>query len=822
MKLFYPIILLFFFLNLESQERKSIEAYRFLNPPTIDGKLLESEWSNIKPAGNFILWKPVTRFGKKIPTDYETKAYFGYDDKAIYIGGKLSHPNPASIRREFGQRDQIFGVDTEGFWVSIDTNDDKESQFSFLVTAAGAVADLYAEGEWSGNSLNYDTVFDAKISIDDDGWTAEMIIPYSAIRFPKNNIQNWGINFGRDLLGELEEEYMWNPVNENDKEYNEQMGLVTNIKNINPPVRLFFYPYLQSSINTQKGTSSSASYSAGLDLKYGLNNSFTLDLTLIPDFGQVSFDDRELNLSPFEQQFTEKRAFFTEGADLFKKADIGGFRSGNFFYSRRIGQEIRFNENDYLNDGEEIITYDEKPDLINSVKVTGTTDGKLSIGFLNAITGRAYAFIKNNNDNSTRKELISPLTNYNIISLSQQLINDYSSISFLNTNVSRSGSFEDANNYSIVFDLFDKKRAFNFKSLVMGSYAPRVSDKKGFRGYFTIQELKGNLRFGLTWEGADKYYNQNELGFFSRNDFQSFSAMFRYRIFKEFKNLRSYTNYLRIGERFRFNDGTRTGGGFRFGNNFETKNLTKFELDFDYTGVNKDFYETRSEDRYFIEPENYGVKFGFDTNSNNTFSYGLEFELSEYVNKQFDENKYSNRFRLKTKYRISNKVTFSTESQSERINDDVGFLQKKEGDIHFGKRLVKSIENSVDLTYNIDNYKYLSLKFRNFWSTANYDEILFNLLENGKREMIDYSILNSDPNTNFNLWNLDLNFDWWFSPGSTISVQYKNQIFNRDDRSGLDYYKSIKDLFGMPIEHQLSLRVNYLIDYNKLRKNDKG
>ena len=80
--------------------------------------------------------------------------------------------------------------------------------------------------------------------------------------------------------------------------------------------------------------------------------------------------------------------------------------------------------------------------------------------------------------------------------------------------------------FVIPFDLFDKKRAFNFKSLVMGSYAPRLSDKKGFRGYFTIQELKGNLRFGLTWEGADKYYNQNELGFFSRNDFQSFSAMF--------------------------------------------------------------------------------------------------------------------------------------------------------------------------------------------------------------------------------------------------------------------------------------------------------
>ena len=82
--------------------------------------------------------------------------------------------------------------------------------------------------------------------------------------------------------------------------------------------------------------------------------------------------------------------------------------------------------------------------------------------------------------------------------------------------------------------------------------------------------------------------------------------------------------------------------------------------------------------------------------------------------------------------------------------------------------------------------------------------------------------MSRDPNTNFNLWNLDLKFDWWFSPGSTITLQYKNQIFNRDNQSGLDYYKSLKDLFGMPIEHQLSLRINYLIDYNKLKRNDKS
>ena len=100
---------------------------------------------------------------------------------------------------------------------------------------------------------------------------------------------------------------MWNPVDLKNESYEESMGLVKNIQNIDPPVRLFFYPYLQSAVNIQKSLKPSSSYSAGLDLKYGLSNSFTLDLTLIPDFGQVSFDDRELNLSPFEQQFSNVR-----------------------------------------------------------------------------------------------------------------------------------------------------------------------------------------------------------------------------------------------------------------------------------------------------------------------------------------------------------------------------------------------------------------------------------------------------------------------------------------------------------------------------------
>jgi len=131
--------------------------------------------------------------------------------------------------------------------------------------------------------------------------------------------------------------------------------LLKGLKNITPPTRLFFYPYLQSSVDLKKNSKPLNGYSAGMDIKYGISNNFTLDATLIPDFGQVAFDNKELNLSPFEQKFDENRAFFTEGAQLFQKADSQGYMSGNFFYSRRIGEDISVDFDELVQDNQDLL-----------------------------------------------------------------------------------------------------------------------------------------------------------------------------------------------------------------------------------------------------------------------------------------------------------------------------------------------------------------------------------------------------------------------------------------------------------------------------------
>ena len=817
MKYIYCGFFFFTFLfSATTQERKIIEAYRFQVSPKIDGIISEKEWKKIIPATNFTLFQPENRSGEEIPVGYETYAYFGYDDKAIYIAAQLNHPDPNNIPSEFSERDDMDAI-SEKFLVSIDTYDNTKERFTFFVSSSGGLIDGLNTGEFDEEGLRYNTLFDAKVQKNKKGWSTEIIIPYSALRFPNKKNHNWGINFGRNIK-DFEEMYVWSPVDERILNYHESLGLVKNIKEINPPTRLFLYPYVQSAVNFQKDLKPSSSYSAGLDLKYGISNSFTIDATLIPDFGQVTFDDEELNLTPFEQEFDENRPFFTEGADLFKIVDGASFRGGSFFYSRRIGQRTSINEDEILNDGDQLLSYDETPKLLNSIKLTGTTNNNLSIGFINAITDKSYALIRENNDN-IRKELITPLTNFNVLSLSQKIINDYSSIGFINGNLNRESSFQDANNYAFMANIFDNKRNFSFKGYYYKTYSPRLSQRSGKRKIITIEELKGNFRYWLHIHAANRYYNPNEIGFFNSKNFIQYGSRVSYQILNKNKYFRSFQSGLYLGYQTRYDSNIKNRSGFSLWTTFQTNNLWRFSIRMRGVSKLKDWYETRTEDRFILDPSLLTTSFGIDSDNTKKFSFGTDYIFTNYKNYQFNENKFQNEFRFYVDYRISEQFSINIRTSNERRNDDVGFLMKRNGLIYFGLRNIKSIENNLRMEYNFNRNASLSLRFRNFWSTADYYEKLFELLDDGTRKEVNYSILNRNPNTNFNIWNLDLNFEWWFAPGSNMVLLYRNQIFNRDDQSGINYYNSLKNLFETPTEHQLSLRLNYLIDYNKIKKN---
>jgi len=230
-------------------------------------------------------------------------------------------------------------------------------------------------------------------------------------------------------------------------------GLITELANIKPPTRLNLYPYASAVTNVFQGQTD-FDWNVGMDIKYGLSENFTLDATLVPDFSQVGFDDVILNLGPFEQQFTEQRQFFTEGTELFNIA--------NLFYSRRIGGPPidQFDVYGNLSANEEVIDYPSKTTMINAIKVSGRTKKGLGIGFFNAITQKTEATIRDNQSGDIRKKVIDPFTNFNILVLDQQF-NQNSTVSLINTNVTRNGSFRDANVTALDWHIETKDSRYN-------------------------------------------------------------------------------------------------------------------------------------------------------------------------------------------------------------------------------------------------------------------------------------------------------------------------------------------------------------------------
>ena len=310
-----------------SAPKKKLTATRTTISPKIDGNIDDAVWANAAIASDFIELRPVP--GRIEPKDGRTEIKMLYDDYAIYISARM-YDHPDSVVHELVARDQIGNADFLG--VIFDTFLDGVNGYGFFVTAAGVQFDA-KYSLIGGEDENWNAVWESGVKLDNKGWTAEIKIPYSALRFSSKDIQNWGMNVTRKRTGKNRQTF-WNYVDPKVDGFVNQSGILEGLQNIKAPLRLSFSPYVSTLINHYPYNSlgvknTQASINGGRDVKYGINQSFTLDMTLIPDFGQVQSDYRVLNLTPFEVKFNENRQFFTEGTELFNKGDL--------FYSKRIG-----------------------------------------------------------------------------------------------------------------------------------------------------------------------------------------------------------------------------------------------------------------------------------------------------------------------------------------------------------------------------------------------------------------------------------------------------------------------------------------------------
>ncbi|WP_459210892.1 DUF5916 domain-containing protein [Aquimarina rhabdastrellae] len=788
-------ILYFCVVVLSYAQQKTITASRIQSTIKIDGELNESEWNSANEATDFTMLTPDN--GTPAPVTHKSSVKLLYDDTSIYIAAYLHDPNPESITNQFTLRDNVFG-ETDVFTIAINPYNDGINENKFYVTSAGTQGDSKTipnrrRGNADDFSINY--VWESSVNIVDDGWIVEIKIPYSALRF-SSDTKDWSINFFRDIKS-LNQIYSWNYVDRSIGREAQYHGLLKGISNITPPLRLNFLPFVSGKTELQEGEFEN-DLNFGLDVKYGLSDSFTLDATLIPDFSQTGFDALTLNLGPFEQTFREQRQFFTEGVELFEKGDL--------FFSRRIGNAPSSSPN--LKENEEIIDSPTEVKVLNALKLSGRTKKGLGIGFFNAITESTSATIRDTNTGEERKEEVEPFTNYNVFVLDQQF-NNNSSVAFTNTNVFRTGSFRDANVSALSWDISTRSNSYNINGNARLSAVNDTETLNGFSSELRFSKTKGNFRFGVNHRFSDDKFDNNDLGRQFRNNFSNFGWNLNYQTFTPTQWFNSYRIFFWGNRNYLYKPNVHTGTFGGIDTNFTLKNFDSLGFEaWGAWGNRYDYFEPRVAGRFFKQGIDYNLLFFYNTDRGKKLSSSFRFHFKDYL--ETEQRSYN--FRISPRYRFNNKLNISYSLNLDLTRAQTGYVDDNGTDVIFGDRDRIRTENQIQLNYNFNTKQALSLNFRHFWTTVQYKNRFYDLLDDGTLQSSSPD-LSFNPDTNFNVWNLDLSYSWQFAPGSQAILLYRNSIFQNTDEGSLGYFESLNNLFEEPIKQTLSLRIVYYLDY---------
>lgn len=549
---------LFLLLLISSVFAVQIKATKLDQSISLDGKLTESFWKNL-PA--------ISDFKQKEPNQGEqpserTEVWIVYDDDALYVAAKLYDSSPDSIMRILNRRDN-FGA-SDWFSLFLDPYNDKRTGNYFMIGPAGTINDgvLYND-DWDDS--DWDGVWEGKANIDDEGWTLEMRIPFSQLRFQDKDKQVWGINFKREIGRKNEVDYIvYTPRMESG--FVSRFVELTGLEGIKPANALEVLPFATTkaefthpSPGDPFNNGSRYSPEMGADIRYGISSNLILNATVNPDFGQVEVDPAVVNLSDVESFFGEKRPFFVEGANIFTNYGQGGgrnFWNFNFpyttpFYSRRIGRSPRGNS------ALDTANYFDIPfatQILGAGKITGKVGDGWNVGTIHAVTAREHAEYKAGNTFASAE--VEPSTYYGVGRIQRDFNDGKQGIGILATYTQR--QFSD----NFLRDVLNNNGSFvgvdgwtfldTSKTWVVTGYGnishiegspqritsiqtnsqhyfqrPDASHIKvdtnatsltGYAGRFYLIKQKGNFFFNSSFGFIDPNYEVNDLGFQSRAD----------------------------------------------------------------------------------------------------------------------------------------------------------------------------------------------------------------------------------------------------------------------------------------------------------------
>ena len=447
MKFLLTLLLLFSFLaeNLVAQQASEMKipkriytTKKLKKVPVIDGAIGDAAWNVVEWSSDFTEKNP----DEGTPPSYQTKFKVMYDTKYLYIAIRAFDAEPELIQQRLSRRD---GFQGDRVNVLIDSYHDKRTAFVFTTTAAGVKGEEMVSENGRNWDDSYNPIWYTNAKVDAQGWTAEMKIPFSQLRFGKAAEQVWGFNVNRQLFRKNERS-LWQRIPNDQAGVISEAGELHGLKDLVPQKQLEIQPFTvlqQDAYPAEAGnpfkTGSDFKLNAGLDAKIGITNDLTLDLTINPDFGQVEADPGAIALDGFQIFFEEQRPFFVENFNIFDFEFANG--SDNLFYSRRIGKNPH--RDPTLNPGE-FAEVPQNSTILGAAKFSGKTRDGWSIGVIESVTANEYATIRQT-DGSEREQIVEPMTNY-FVARAQKDFNERNSFIggiFTATNRHLNGNFNE-------------------------------------------------------------------------------------------------------------------------------------------------------------------------------------------------------------------------------------------------------------------------------------------------------------------------------------------------------------------------------------------
>lgn len=780
---------------------KNLTAMPAIERIVVDGVLDEPSWSTAPVGTEFVQNEPKPNE----PSAFRTEVRILFSDHAIHVGAVL-YDKPDSVMMRLSGRDQI-GI-TDWFGIVLDPYESGRNGFEFIVTAAGVQFDAIIANEEEDE--NWHAVWQSAARITEQGWVAEMSIPYSAFRFPERQDHVWSMQLMR-LVGRTREKSFWNPIDPLKEGWLRQCGVLTGVSGIKAPLRLMLYPYASGYAqhfpnDDPEASDWTSTFNGGMDVKFGLSDAYTVDMTLIPDFGQVVSDNIVLNLSPFEVQFNENRQFFTEGTELFQR--------GNLFYSRRIGGVPHFRGDlyDALGDGDRVVEDPGVSKLMNATKVSGRGRKGLGIGVLNAVTRDIYSTISDSTG-VERQVLTDPLTNYCVIVADQQLPNNgYASL--INTNVLRDGEYYDANATAIDFVLNNKSRSIQGSGVarVTQQFGPGIDRDPGYSYRAKLGKTGGAFTYNAAYDEYSPNYDPNDLGFWPWTNYRSIQPVVNFTRYKPKAPFQrwglgfngEYSRVIQPDHFFNLAAELNTFWILRGFNAFGGSVRAEPVLTYDP-------FEARVPGKLYEFPTNIQYQAWISTNYN--LPYAVDLNLSY---RRFHERDRKTLWaNLKQRFRPNDKLFFILSAYHEFKDEDVGWVAFADDAIILGRRDQWTTEFGLEGSYTFTSKLSLNADVRHYWSRAQYVEY-HELLEDGKLAVTDYTGAYDDGSSrhdvDFDAFTVDVWLRWNFAPGSELTLGWKDNIFAREGMVRQNYFDNLRDTWAAPGINSLSLKVLWFVD----------